>query len=298
MSAVISPFRAFLPLEDTLFDVHHTCAELNEYTIGLAQALDERVAAFRLVYEEYVRKGFVPEKVESLWYSAHDFLPETTTFVVKQGTRTCQTMSVVADAELGLPCEDLFPAEIRALRSCGRRLAEVTSLAGGISRLRTSGCAMAGLIRLMKLTVRTQLHGTDLIIAVNPRHADFYHKKLLFEVLAGPRNFEKVNGAPAVLMRLDLEQAPARFAATFGRSARSGYVQYYQPNHRQTFLIGWLMQVRRVRDAAAVEEYLEAGLQIRLVASNPGLVEVLAGLYPTLATRLRETSGRTSTRAA
>lgn len=286
MKDSLPPFRAFLPLEETLFDVHFTCPDLGEYTIGLAQTFEDRTAAFRLVYDEYVKKGFVPADVEALWYSAHDLLPETTTFVVKRGAQTCQTMSVVADAELGLPCEDLFPEEIRTLRAQGRRLVEVGSLAGGIPGLRTSGYAMAGLIRLMKLTVRAQIHGTDLIIAVNPRHVEFYRRKLLFEVLAGPRSFEKVNGAPAVLMRLDLERAPARYLAAFGADSVSSYVQYYQPNLRQTFLVKWLWKIRKTRSAQEVEQYLEAGLHRRLLNANPRLAEVLADLFPALAERL------------
>jgi hypothetical protein len=44
----------------------------------------------------------------------------------------------------------------------------------------------------------------DVLIEVNPRHVNYYRRLLCFEVFGTERPCPRVNGAPAVLLRLDL----------------------------------------------------------------------------------------------
>jgi hypothetical protein len=48
---------------------------------------------------------------------------------------------------------------------------------------------------------------SDLCIAVNPRHSAFYRKAFHFQDIGGLKQYRKVNGAPAVALRLDLALA-------------------------------------------------------------------------------------------
>ena len=54
--------------------------------------------------------------------------------------------------------------------------------------------------------VSRELHGaTDMVITINPRHRRYYEHRMHF-MEAGPvRSYGKVGGAPAVLLRCDLE---------------------------------------------------------------------------------------------
>lgn len=46
---------------------------------------------------------------------------------------------------------------------------------------------------------------TDIVITVNPKHQEFYRRRLLFKKIGSERKHPKVNGAPAVLLSLPLE---------------------------------------------------------------------------------------------
>ena len=45
----------------------------------------------------------------------------------------------------------------------------------------------------------------DLCIAINPHHESFYRKAFGFEPIGGLKQYGKVNGAPALALRLDLD---------------------------------------------------------------------------------------------
>ena len=49
-----------------------------------------------------------------------------------------------------------------------------------------------------------QLFIDDFVIEVNPRHVNYYRRLLCFEVLGQERPCPRVQGAPAVLLRVDL----------------------------------------------------------------------------------------------
>lgn len=62
----------------------------------------------------------------------------------------------------------------------------------------------------------TQYAGVDdLCIAVNPKHADFYEKVLLFEPRGGLRPYSKVNSAPALAKRLNMNTIEERARAVY-----------------------------------------------------------------------------------
>jgi hypothetical protein len=57
----------------------------------------------------------------------------------------------------------------------------------------------------------------------NPKHESFYRRMLGLRTVAGPRVGHSVNGAPAVLMRGEMKEMAAKWAAVSVRrqSARS-----------------------------------------------------------------------------
>ena len=69
-----------------------------------------------------------------------------------------------------------------------------------------SGSAvLVELYSCMSIYAREVMGATDIVITVNPRHAGFYRRTLLFEDRGPERSYEKVGGAPAVLQRLDFD---------------------------------------------------------------------------------------------
>ena len=246
----------FIPLEDAMFDIGFASPEATGYSIGLAQSADLLAATSKLVFSQYLKKGFASEEGDGHWLTAHDFLTGTTTYAVKDPSgQVCFTVTAVLDDSLGLPCEDIFSDEISRLRESGRRMTEVISLASNLRNPRLANYSLIGQLRLMTLRAKYVLGQTNLVMTVNPRHVDFYRKKLLFSPLSEPRSFEKVNGAPAVLMHLDLELAPARALECFGCDASSTYVHFLQPNRRQSDLLKWLNRYHEPRTAASLSGF-------------------------------------------
>jgi hypothetical protein len=64
---------------------------------------------------------------------------------------------------------------------------------------------MMRLVRMVVLYAAETAQLDELCIAVNPRHADFYCKAFYFRRFGDLKEYQKVNGAPAVALRLDLE---------------------------------------------------------------------------------------------
>jgi len=83
-------------------------------------------------------------------------------------------------------------------------MAEIVSLgvAGGAE---DSGRLLVSLFNHAYLVARCIGGATDFVITVNPRHMRFYERTLLFAEAGPERDYGKVGGAPAVLLRLDLD---------------------------------------------------------------------------------------------
>jgi hypothetical protein len=131
-------------------------------------------------------------------------------------------VSVVADGPGGLPLEEIYAAEVGALRARGRRVAEVSALAVARSQGRATLDVVVPLVRLVLIFASALEPVDDLCIAVNPRHATFYRALLRFEALGARRAYGKVNGAPALALRLDLGEVRAHVDAALAGAAPPG----------------------------------------------------------------------------
>jgi hypothetical protein len=194
--------------------------EKQEYTIQVAQTGEERQRAWALVYEAYAKKGYAGGDPEKLWYGLFDALPDTRTFLASRGGQDAATLTLVFDSPLGLPADALYGDELDAIRRRGRRACEIVSLVNVEDRASRCFEVLKHMFRLAYLTAVEMEDAQDFVITVNPHHAGYYEKKMLFERRGEERRYGKVGGAPAILLHLDLLTAPARYCATYG--ARSG----------------------------------------------------------------------------
>ncbi|MFC1671967.1 hypothetical protein ACFL01_02405 [Planctomycetota bacterium] len=176
-----------------------------EYRIRVANDLKTRRAAFELVHSLYVEKGYTEPFRNGMWLSPFNLLPDTVTLVVKRGDAMVGTLTLVIDSELGLPCDGLYRNEVDALRRAGRIPSEIISLGVADEGKRASQKILVKLFNYVYMTAWYLRGATDFVITVNPGHAEYYRKTLLFDRIGGERNYTKVGGAPAVLMSLPLE---------------------------------------------------------------------------------------------
>ncbi len=188
----------------------------NEYCLEFATTIEQRRRAWALAYEIYADKGYAGSREDRLWYGSHDALPDTRTLIVSRDGVDVACMTLVFDSLIDLPADQVYGEELDQLRSSGRYLCEIISLVSRETGRKRSIGVLQHMFRAAFLVARDLEKATDFIITVNPRHAGYYRSRLLFEVIGELRNYEKVGGAPALLLRLDLETAEERYSLKYG----------------------------------------------------------------------------------
>ena len=172
----------------------------NGLFFGLATNLQQRMAAFRLLYKAYLSAGLIEPNPHYMRVTPHHLLDTTNTLIVLNDNDVVCTLSLVIDGDLGLPMESIYGDVVAEWRDQGC-LAEATCLAqDGKQRRSTTHQLMCLLIQL---ACRSGVH--HLLIVVHPKHVEFYEDYLGFEIIADERLYPTVRNNPAVPLRLDLQ---------------------------------------------------------------------------------------------
>jgi len=167
---------------------------------------DELRDACRRVYWSFRQRRYIEENLSEMRLSVFNAFPTTVTFVAILRGTVIASATLVEDTPVGLPMDEIYHEELRALRDGGRRLTEVTMLADRRHHVQR---AVPMLLLLMKrLFDYSSLvaRASDMCVAINPRHEDFYAQYLLFERLGPPRPYPSLLSNPALGMRLDVKR--------------------------------------------------------------------------------------------
>ncbi len=196
---------------------------------------EELHSSMRLVHDAYVRLGLIRPNQFGLHVIPYHLLQTTEVLIAARAQDVLATMTIVGDSEYGLPLESLYQEEVATFRRQGLSVAEVSCLAD--KRERDDQTA-SSLFRLMALTAqRSRYAGIDLLLAVvHPRHAKFYERFLGFELFGAEKPYEKVCGAPAVGLVLDLpglrQHSSRAYKRLFGEPFPSMAMEYHSvPEH-------------------------------------------------------------------
>jgi len=194
---------------------------------SLFQGVEYRVAryrgeleqAYRLVYREYLKQGYLTEDPSQMRVSLHNALPQTTTFIALIDDQVTATATVIPDSVLGLPMDELYREETDILRQNGtKKLCEVSMLASSSDLFSDKIPLMLNAKKMFLIFflfkhifdyIRTQEDMDYLCITVNPKHAGTYDA-LFFQDIGSLKYYDKVNGAPAVAKYLDIADANRR----------------------------------------------------------------------------------------
>jgi len=189
-------------------------AKETEVVLKIASRWTDLQGAFELVYENYLQCGLTEPNPYGMRVTPYQLLPTTEIFVATREDEIISTLSLVRDGELGLPMESCYPEEVASRRDQGLHLAEVSCLA---NRRLGRGQSLPIILRLMTLMAQcAQRRGVNqLLIAVHPHHAKFYHCCAAFDRIGEERSYEAVQGKPAVAMALDLDRAPVDHPALY-----------------------------------------------------------------------------------
>lgn len=188
------------------------------FKVKFATTHSEWEQAFRLVADNYQARGYEADEADYRFTPYHA-LPDTVVLIAKRADCVVATFTLVADNTLlGLPMEDLYRAEVEALRHQGRNLFETTCLADRDLNTRQFVEVFLALIRLAwQYGIGHGGKTATNVITVNPRHVAFYRKVLGYVPLGERRSYDQVNGHPAEAFYLDLPLMRARVPQIYDR---------------------------------------------------------------------------------
>ena len=199
--------------------------DLQQFNIRMANSHGRREAASVLIKKMYGWRGYDVDPTVT------HALNKITLFAETCGA-TVGTITLCLDADdAGLPADENFRDKLDELRAQGCRLCEPSRLAidGGLSKQ-----VFAALIHISYIYAHNIHDYTDYVIEVNPRHVIFYKRMLGFRDFGGERNCTRV-GAPAVLLRLQLDYARSQITKFGGMMEQHGtersFYPYFFPPH-------------------------------------------------------------------
>jgi hypothetical protein len=163
----------------------------------------ERLAAFRLIYQQYTRVGLIDSNPFELRVTNFHLLPTTNVFLAYVGDELVGTVSLIGDGELGLPMDITNPDVVDDLRRQGRSLGEVSCLALRPMPHTQSLAVFVEMTRLMAQHARVALMD-DFLIASVPKHERFYERFMGCRRVGEPMPYPLVNETVGVACRLDL----------------------------------------------------------------------------------------------
>lgn len=202
--------------------------------VASGRALRER--AYGMAQRIYSAHGYATLGVGSVRACPYDFQADVLTLLACTAAGAyVGTITLIPDSNRALPCDEIYHEEVEQLRAEGCRLAEVTRLAiepeGSQARN-----VLLHLFNLCYIYARRVNNCTDLLVEVNPRHAAYYKRLLLFQQVGPERACVRVQNAPAVLLRLNMaaiETAIKGAGGTEGRDSHGARLHRYPITVRQ-----------------------------------------------------------------
>ena len=187
-----------------------------DVTYRIAATETDRIEAYRLVYQNYLRKGLIAANEHGLRVTPYHLLPTTETFIAVHDGRVICTVSLIGDGLLGLPMESIYGGEVNAARKQGLFVGEVSSLAVRDVEFR---CFLPIFVRLTRLMAQyARAHDMNqFLIATHPKHARFYQRFMGFDLIGAEKEYPSVCGAPAVACCLDFGRIDRERPACYGR---------------------------------------------------------------------------------
>lgn len=178
----------------------------SEFTIKVANTLEEREAAFQLAYQVYLEKGYVKENVNKMLVQTYDSNPETVILIVRDKEKNIAgSLTLVFDENAKLPTEKIYSQEIGDLKNKGERIVEISRLVIN-DQFRNSKEVLLLLMNYLAIYSFHVKNYTSLVVQVNPRHKNYYKALLNFDEIGAEKACPSVQNAPAVLLYLPLSR--------------------------------------------------------------------------------------------
>jgi hypothetical protein len=209
-----------------------------EFTIKVANTLEERECVFQLAYKIYLEKGYVNQNSQEWLVQSYDANPETVILIVQdQNKKIAGSLTLVFSESTKLPAEKIYDQEIKSLKHQGEKMVEISRLV--ISHeYRNSKDVLRLLINYLSIYSYHVKNYSSLVIQVNPRHKTYYKALLNFEEIGTEKSCPSVQNAPAVLLHLSLKKYQSEVYRLANlpeqnKKERSLYAQFLKPEQEK-----------------------------------------------------------------
>lgn len=185
------------------------CEGLAQHHVEVANTFEKRKEVFKMVYQAYRDKEFIPENANGWHVIPQDISPDTLILLARDQYGTIAgTVTVVFDQSVSLPATKIYADEISQLRNNGAVIAEVSRLAIS-KRHRYSKEILALLFNHLVIYCHHIKKVSSLICEVNPRHLSYYQSILNFEQIGDLKPCPMVQENPAILLHLSIQNFKA-----------------------------------------------------------------------------------------
>lgn len=173
-----------------------------EFTIKIANRLEERDAAFRLAYQAYLDKGYIKENLQEKLIRNYDIDSETVIFIVQDKFKNVVgSATLVFGDNLKLPADKVYTEELKELRKRHPKIAELSRLVIS-NEFRNSIDILVLLFNYAAIYITQVKKCNGLAVEVNPRHKNYYKALLSFEEVGMEKPCPQVQNAAGVLLYL------------------------------------------------------------------------------------------------
>lgn len=176
-----------------------------------ARNLAELDTVYRLTHDSYVERDYIQPQPDGrlIHYPHLDGIPETTVLVALRGGQVIGTNSLTLDGPRGLHVDSDFGDECDRIRAEGRSLAA----SWRIATVRECRHQTRIVMELIRATTHCVIRAgiQTCVFTFNPRHERIYKRLLNMRTVARTETSRGLSNAPAVFMRLNMEECPARW---------------------------------------------------------------------------------------
>ena len=209
-----------------------------EFTIKVANTLEEREAVFKLGYKVYLEKGFIGESPQEWLVRNYDASSETVILIVQDKEKNIAgSVTLVFDGDCKLPAEKMYHEEMLSLKSQGSKIVEISRLVINPD-YRNSKETLLLLFNYLAIYSYHIKSYTCLTVQVNPRHKSYYKALLGFDEIGIEKVSPHLKNAPAVMLYLPLaiyQSEVKRIAGTYdqNKKERSLYPYFIKPDQEK-----------------------------------------------------------------
>jgi hypothetical protein len=233
---------------------------LNPKDIKVSRAFStgDLFSAYALVHDQYTAKKYIQPKTIGIRIRIFELSKNIATFVVKKNNKIIGVCSLIIDSlEIGLPCDKIYPDEVRAIRQNSELICEATNEA--LHKEYYSNTALTELLRC--ILAHALYKGCEkILIEVSKSHKRFYELNY-FDQIGSTKNYCAELYDPVILMCSDLKKLVKTFLLTNENTdSVNAFMRkfYYTQNPYINFVKAWdLYQEMQIKNTIRLIETLQ-----------------------------------------